>query len=110
VDSQCKHPDNLSTSCISAFNTPASFSVRARTNVRSGAAGHGNDRVKLNRCELDDQIPNRVDAYNNPIFGSRRKIGSVKITSTKVAYKRLGETVENVTADGEKAVVCVAGA
>lgn len=57
----------------------------------------------FNRYGFDDQIPNRVYAYNNRISG-RRKIGAVDITLIKVADKRLGDTVEVEMADGEKAV------
>jgi predicted transcriptional regulator of viral defense system len=57
----------------------------------------------FNRYGFDDQIPNRVYAYNNRISG-RRKIGAVDITLIKVADKRLGDTVEIEMADGEKAV------
>jgi predicted transcriptional regulator of viral defense system len=57
----------------------------------------------FNRYGFDDQIPNRVYAYNNRISG-RRKIGAVDITLIKVADKRLGDTKEVEMADGEKAV------
>ena len=57
----------------------------------------------FNRYGFDDQIPNRVYAYNNRISG-RRKIGAVDIILIKVADKRLGDTVEVEMADGEKAV------
>lgn len=57
----------------------------------------------FNRYGFDDQIPNRVYAYNNRISGDRR-IGAVDITLIKVADKRLGDTVEIEMADGAKAV------
>jgi predicted transcriptional regulator of viral defense system len=57
----------------------------------------------FNRYGFDDQIPNRLYAYNNRISGER-KIGMVQLTLIKVADKRLGETEVVTTATGEKAV------
>jgi predicted transcriptional regulator of viral defense system len=45
----------------------------------------------FNRYGLDEQIPNRVYAYNDSLSGERR-IGSVSLTLIKVARKRLGDT------------------
>jgi predicted transcriptional regulator of viral defense system len=45
----------------------------------------------FNRYGFDEQIPNRVYAYNNRLSGSRR-IGSVQLTLIKVADARLGAT------------------
>lgn len=57
----------------------------------------------FNRYGFNDQIPNRVYAYNNRISGNRR-VGMVDITLIKVADERLG-SIETVTmADGAKAV------
>lgn len=52
---------------------------------------------------FDDQIPNRVYAYNNRISGDR-KIGAVDLTLIKVADERLGGTVTVEAGEGEKAV------
>jgi predicted transcriptional regulator of viral defense system len=45
----------------------------------------------FNRYGFDDQMPNRVYAYNNRLSGDR-KIGSVQVTLIKVADARLGAT------------------
>ena len=52
---------------------------------------------------FDDQIPNRVYAYNNRISGER-KVGAVELILIKVADDRLGDTVEIGREDAEKAV------
>jgi predicted transcriptional regulator of viral defense system len=57
----------------------------------------------FNRYGFDEQIPNRLYAYNNRISGER-KIGMVQLTLIKVADKRLGETEVVITPSGEKAV------
>lgn len=57
----------------------------------------------FNRYGFDDQIPNRVYAYNNRISGER-KIGAVEMILIKVADDRLGDTVEIGLEDAEKAV------
>jgi predicted transcriptional regulator of viral defense system len=57
----------------------------------------------FNRYGFDEQIPNRLYAYNNRISGER-KIGMVQLTLIKVADKRLGETEIVITPTGEKAV------
>ena len=57
----------------------------------------------FNRYGFDDQIPNRVYAYNNRISGDRT-IGVIELTLIKVADERLGETEEMQTAEGQTAV------
>ncbi|MEW6668381.1 MAG: type IV toxin-antitoxin system AbiEi family antitoxin domain-containing protein [Thermodesulfobacteriota bacterium] len=57
----------------------------------------------FNRYGLDDQIPNRVYAYNNRISGERT-IGAVTLTLIKVADERLGDTEEMQTSEGRTAV------
>ena len=57
----------------------------------------------FNRYGFDDQIPNRVYAYNNRISGERT-IGAVALTLIKVADERLGDTEEIQTAEGQTAV------
>jgi predicted transcriptional regulator of viral defense system len=57
----------------------------------------------FNRYGFDDQIPNRVYAYNNRISGER-KIGAVETILIKVADERLGDTETVTLPDGEKAV------
>jgi predicted transcriptional regulator of viral defense system len=57
----------------------------------------------FNRYGFDEQIPNRVYAYNNRLSGER-KIGTVALTLIKVANKRLGGTEKFVTPDGQTAV------
>ena len=52
---------------------------------------------------FDDQIPNRVYAYNDQLSGDRR-VGAVDMTLIKVADARLGDTEEVAVAEGEKAV------
>ena len=57
----------------------------------------------FNRYGFDEQVPNRVYAYNNRLSGDRR-IGSVSLTLIKVADERLGDTEQVDTAEGETAV------
>jgi predicted transcriptional regulator of viral defense system len=57
----------------------------------------------FNRYGFDEQVPNRVYAYNNRISGERT-VGSVALTLIKVADERLGDTEEIETAEGAKAV------
>jgi predicted transcriptional regulator of viral defense system len=57
----------------------------------------------FNRYGFDNQVPNRVYAYNNRLSGDRR-IGSVALTLIKVADERLGGTEEVKTTEGLKAV------
>ncbi len=49
----------------------------------------------FNRYGFDNQIPNRIYAYNNRISG-KRAIGSVLLMLIKVANDRLGETEEAI--------------
>lgn len=53
---------------------------------------------------LEDQVPNRVYAYNNRISGER-KIGVIRFTFIKLADERLGAVVERETAAGIPLVV-----
>lgn len=55
----------------------------------------------FNRYGFDDQIPNRVYAYNNRYSGER-KIGAVELTLIKVADERLGDTAASTLPDGKK--------
>ncbi len=55
------------------------------------------------RYGWDNQIPNRLYAYNNRITGER-KIGAVAISLIKLADERLGETETVRTPDGLDAV------
>lgn len=57
----------------------------------------------FNRYGFDDQIPNRVYAYNNRISGDRT-VGAVELTLIKVADERLGDTDEFKMADGDLVV------
>ena len=57
----------------------------------------------FNRYGFDDQIPNRVYAYNNRISGDRT-IGAVALTLIKVADKRFGDTEAMQTLEGQTAV------
>ena len=57
----------------------------------------------FNRYGFDDQIPNRVYAYNTRISGERT-VGAVALTLIKVADKRLGDTEELLTAEGQRAI------
>jgi predicted transcriptional regulator of viral defense system len=57
----------------------------------------------FNRYRFDDQIPNRLYAYNNRISGDR-KIGIVDMTLIKVADERLGATETIVTPEGSTLV------
>ncbi len=59
----------------------------------------------FNRYGFDEQVPNRVYAYNNRISG-KRTIGAVELTLIKVADERLGDTEEVQTAEGRIAVYC----
>lgn len=57
----------------------------------------------FNRYGFDEQVPNRLYAYNNIISGERT-IGSVNLTLIKVSDKRLGDTERVKTPDGLIAV------
>jgi predicted transcriptional regulator of viral defense system len=57
----------------------------------------------FNRYGFDEQVPNRVYAYNNRISGERA-VGSVALTLIRVADERLGSTEEIETPEGVKAV------
>jgi predicted transcriptional regulator of viral defense system len=57
----------------------------------------------FNRYGFDDQIPNRVYAYNNRISGERT-VGAVALTLIKVADERLGATEKVWIAKGLAAV------
>ena len=53
----------------------------------------------FNLYGFDDQVPNRVYAYNNRISGERT-VGAVALTLIKVADERLGDTERVRTAGG----------
>jgi hypothetical protein len=53
----------------------------------------------FNRYGFDNQIPNRINAYNNRISG-KRAIGSIVLMLIKVADERLGETEEATLSRG----------
>lgn len=57
----------------------------------------------FNHYGFDDQIPNRIYAYNNRLFGDRT-VGAVAMTLFKVADARLGDTTDVVSWDGERAI------
>ena len=57
----------------------------------------------FNRYGFDEQMPNRVYAYNNRLSGDRR-IGSVQFTLIKVADTRLGVTEQTASSDGPPAI------
>ncbi len=57
----------------------------------------------FNRYGFDKQVPTRIYAYNNRLSGDRT-IGGVSLTLIKVADKRLGNTEETRTEDGQTAV------
>lgn len=57
----------------------------------------------FNLYGYNNQVPNRVCAYNNRISGSRT-VGAVHLTLIKIADKRLGGIVKRKGADGEAAV------
>ena len=57
----------------------------------------------FSRYGWDDQIPNRLYAYNNRIWGER-KIGSAAMTLIKLTDERLGETETVKTPEGIEAV------
>ena len=56
----------------------------------------------FNRYGYDEQIPNRIYAYNNRISGDRI-IGSIQLTLIKVSNDRLGGTVAVNSLAGETA-------
>lgn len=56
----------------------------------------------FNRYGFDEQIPNRVYAYNNRLSGDRT-IGAVSVTLIRVADERLGDTERFKTSDGHMA-------
>jgi predicted transcriptional regulator of viral defense system len=57
----------------------------------------------FNRYGFEDQVPNRVVAYNNRISG-QRTVGAVSMILIKVADRRLGATERMRLSDGEVAV------
>ena len=57
----------------------------------------------FNRCGFDEQVPARLYAYNNRLWGDRT-IGTVEITLIKVADARLGDTEEVEASEGLTAV------
>ena len=57
----------------------------------------------FNRYGFDEQVPNRVYAYNNRISGERT-VGPVALTMIKVADERLGNTETVETEEGVTAV------
>jgi len=57
----------------------------------------------FNRYGFDEQVPTRVYAYSNRLWGDRQ-IGSVALTLIKVADGRLGDTEVVQTAEGSKVV------
>lgn len=57
----------------------------------------------FNRYGFDEQIPNRIYAYNNRLSGERT-IGKVAFVFIKVADERLGSTESARTAEGRTAV------
>jgi predicted transcriptional regulator of viral defense system len=57
----------------------------------------------FNFYDFDDQIPNRVIAYNNRIYGERT-IGAVALILIKVADRRLGATGRVRMGSGEVAI------
>ena len=59
----------------------------------------------FNRYGFDEQVPNRIYAYNNRISGER-SIGAIALTLIKVADERLGDTEEARTSKGRSALYC----
>lgn len=57
----------------------------------------------FNRYGFDEQVPQRICAYNDRISG-RRRIGSVELDLVLVAPARLGETEEVASAEGVAAI------
>jgi predicted transcriptional regulator of viral defense system len=57
----------------------------------------------FNRYGFDEQIPNRIYAYNNRISGES-SIGAIALTLIKVADSRLGGTEQSKTHEGQIAV------
>ncbi|MBI2932329.1 MAG: hypothetical protein HYY16_11825 [Planctomycetes bacterium] len=57
----------------------------------------------FNRYGFDEQVPNRIYAYNNRLSGDRA-IGTVALTLIKVDDERLGGTETITTPDGETLV------
>jgi len=57
----------------------------------------------FNRYGYDEQVPNRIYAYNNRISGERT-IGAISLVLIKVAEKRLGATEAAQTQEGQTAV------
>ena len=57
----------------------------------------------FNRYGFDDQVPNRVYAYNDRLSGERT-VGAVALTLIKVAAERLGDTEQLRTVEGLTAV------
>ena len=57
----------------------------------------------FNRYGFDNQVPNRIYAYNNRISGDRR-IGTVQLNLIKVSDRRLGDTEEQLATDGRVAI------
>lgn len=56
----------------------------------------------FSRYGFDEQVPNRVYAYNNRLSGDRT-IGALSVTLIRVADERLGDTESHKTSDGYSA-------
>jgi predicted transcriptional regulator of viral defense system len=57
----------------------------------------------FHRYGWDEQVPNRLEVYNN-VFSGERKIGSAAFVLIKVASSRLGDTEVLTTPEGIKVV------
>lgn len=57
----------------------------------------------FNRYGYDEQIPNRIYAYNNRLTGER-SVGSIRLTLIKVSDERLGSVEEIKTSEGETGI------
>jgi predicted transcriptional regulator of viral defense system len=57
----------------------------------------------FNRYGYDEQVPNRLYAYNNRLYGERT-VGPVQLTLIKVADRRLGSSEITSTAERERGV------
>ena len=79
--------------------TPGELEALAALMADAGARYQVCGPSAFNRHGFDEQIPNRLYAYNTRLSGTR-KIGALQLTLIKVSQSRLGET-EKIKVPGQ---------
>lgn len=83
--------------------SPGEFAALASLMADCGGAYQLSGPNAFHRYGWEDQVPNRLYAYNNRISGERR-VGPTRITLVKVTDNRLGETDVFTTPEGIEAI------